>query len=59
VERGDIDADTLRNIAGAKALKTLFDDERPRRMCDGEATFVAAFASRRGGWIGLHEWAFD
>ena len=53
------------------ARETVGDDyartyaERFRSMASrgqdihGEATFVAAFASRRGGWIEVHGRAFD
>ena len=40
VQRRDIDADAIGNVAGAEALDALFDDQGPGRPGDGVAAVV-------------------
>ena len=46
VERRDVDADAIGDIAGAEALEALLDDERPGGHRDG----VAAIFGRLAGF---------
>ena len=52
VKRGDIDADTLGDFAGAQPFQALFDNELARREGDGELAVFPAFAAGKGSLCG-------
>jgi hypothetical protein len=49
VEGGNVDADTLGDVARTQALYALFDDERPGGLGDGRAAVVSGRAAALDG----------